>query len=55
MSFLIDRSKYSSYNTELEEHKHYVKYDKENEEITFTVDQLNELLYETYEDGRLEN
>lgn len=52
---IIDRHKYSSYDIELEEHKHYVKYDKESDEITLTIDQLNDLLFETYEDGRLEN
>lgn len=52
---IIDRRKYSSYDIELEEHKHYVKYDKETEEITFTIDQLKKLLFMTYEDGRLEN
>lgn len=52
---VIDRHEYSSYNVELEEHKHYVKYDKDTEIITFTLDQLKQLLHETYEDGRLEN
>lgn len=52
---VIDRHKYSSYDVELEEHKDYVKYDKESEEITMTMGQLNELLESTYEDGRLEN
>lgn len=52
---IIDRHKYSSFDVELEEHKHYVKYNKETEEITFTLDQLKDLLYETYEDGRLRN
>lgn len=51
----IDRHEYSSYDVELEEHRHYVKYDKESEEITFTIEQLKRLLHETYEDGRLEN
>ena len=49
----IDRSEYSSYNIVLEEHRNYVKYNEETEEITFTLDQLNNLLHSTYEDGIL--